>query len=82
MGKYYHSIRSGSISSALASLRMVTKRGLRFPCSNLQMALVVTPDALERSAWLITRLVLISFNVATKKCYYISRYITTLKTIY
>jgi hypothetical protein len=46
------------------------------------MALVVTPDALERSAWLITRLVLISFNVATKKCYYISRYITTLKTIY
>jgi hypothetical protein len=31
------------------------------------MALVVTPDSLERSAWLITRFILISLNVAIKK---------------
>jgi hypothetical protein len=43
------------------------------------MALVVTPDSRERSAWLITRLILISFNVAIGKYYYVLRHIINRK---
>ena len=53
----------GSTPRALASLRIVTKRGFRSPFSNRQIALVVTPDSLERSAWLITLLILNSLRV-------------------
>lgn len=61
---YLKSISPGSMFSALASLRIVTNCGLRSPLSNLQIALTVTPDSRERSAWLMTFLILSSFNVA------------------
>ncbi len=64
-GTYLNSISPGSILSALASFRMVTNRGLRSPLSSRQIALTVTPDARDKSAWLITFLILSSFNVAT-----------------
>ena len=62
---YLKSISPGSTLSALASFRMVTNRGLRSPLSSRQMALTVTPDSRDRSAWLMTFLILSSFNVAT-----------------
>lgn len=66
-GKYFITylkfISPGSTLSALASLRMVTNLGLRSPRSSLQIALIVTPDSRERSAWLMTFLILSSFKV-------------------
>ncbi len=64
-GTYLKSISPGSTLSALASFRIVTNRGFRSPLSSLQMALTVTPDSRDRSAWLMTFLILSSFNVAT-----------------
>jgi hypothetical protein len=61
---YLNSMSLGSTFSALASLRMVTNWGLRSPLSNLQIALAVTPDSRDRSAWLMTFLILSSFSVA------------------
>lgn len=61
---YLKSISPGSTLSALASLRMVTNRGLRSPLSSRQIALIVTPDSRDRSAWLMTFLTLSSLNVA------------------
>ena len=61
---YLKSISPGSTFRALASLRIVTNWGFRCLLSNLQIALTVTPDSRERSAWLITFLILSSFSVA------------------
>ena len=62
---YLNSISLGSTLSALASFRIVTNWGFRSPLSSRQMALTVTLDSRDRSAWLMTFLTLSSFNVAT-----------------
>jgi len=62
---FLKSISLASTPSALASLRMVTKRGSRSPLSSRQMAASEMPDSRARSAWLHTFLILRSFNVAT-----------------